>query len=197
MKICPSCDRTFGDDKKFCNYCGDVLSPAGKDQNIDLPTEEASELSKTSQEIHCPSCGKALPNSEAKFCRFCGAVLKPSEANIKPMSPVADAGATLFGSTEYLSSKASVFSKRSVWLISSLALAVALGGVVLFVSQTSKSAIPTTTQIQGVPAEKEGTNQAIPSPKTQRVETAQGDSRRDSNVPESIRVEAQSSERNT
>ena len=59
MKICPTCNKEFPDDQKFCKYDG-------------TPLEEKKAEAESGKK--CPKCGRTYP-ADAGFCMTCGAKL--------------------------------------------------------------------------------------------------------------------------
>lgn len=59
MKICPTCNKEFPDDQKFCKYDGTPLA------------EKKAEAEAGKK---CPKCGRTYP-ADAGFCMTCGAKL--------------------------------------------------------------------------------------------------------------------------
>ena len=59
MKICPTCNKEFPDDQKFCKYDGTPLA------------EKKAEAEAGKK---CPKCGRTYP-TDAGFCMTCGAKL--------------------------------------------------------------------------------------------------------------------------
>lgn len=59
MKICPTCNKEFPDDQKFCKYDGTPL---------------AEKKAETEAGKKCPKCGRTYP-TDAGFCMTCGAKL--------------------------------------------------------------------------------------------------------------------------
>ena len=57
MKICPTCNKEFPDDQKFCKYDGTPLA------------EKKAEAEAGKK---CPKCGRTYP-TDAGFCMTCGA----------------------------------------------------------------------------------------------------------------------------
>ena len=116
MKTCPSCHRTFEDTKKFCNFCGELLS--GVTESVTPPPiKSIPRLSRSAEDFHCPNCKKQLPDKEAKFCRFCGTPLKPEPAPIESSTSIL----TLPGA----------FSKQNLKIIKPLAILIVIGIVVI------------------------------------------------------------------